>query len=187
MEITILQKGGSINIKEKAPSLKKALVGAGWDVNEQEGGQSFDLDLTAVLVGTDGKAKDVVYYGNLDAKGVHHTGDNITGEGDGDDEQVEVKLEEVDAAVTKVLFLVNIYEAKSKGQNFGMVKSSFVRVADADANQELARHDLQKEYDGKTGVVVAELNRAGDTWEFKAVAEGVDGSIDEILTSKGLK
>jgi tellurium resistance protein TerD len=194
MEITILPKGASVSIKEKAPNLKKVRVGAGWDVNE-EGDQTFDLDLTAVLLNAAGKVVDsngVVYYGNLDykvdgANAVHHTGDNLTGEGEGDDEQIEVELEKVSASVERIAFIVNIYEAKTKGQDFSKVKSSFVRLVDADGDKEFARHDLQSEYAGKSGVLVGELYRDGGAWHFKATAEGVDGSIDEILTAKAFK
>lgn len=186
-DITILPKGGSISIKEKAPDLKKAVVGCGWDTNEEENGQTFDLDLTAVTVTGDGKAKDVVYYGNLTSAGLRHTGDNLTGEGEGDDEQIEVTLADLPADVKEVYFLENIYDAQSKGQNFGMVKKTHVRVLDANGNRELARHDLASEYATKTGVIVAKFVRDNDSWKFEAVAEGVDGSIEEILKAKGFK
>lgn len=194
-DVTILPKGGSVSIKEKAPDLKKVRVGAGWDVNEQENGKSFDLDLTAVLLNAAGKVVDgkgVIYYGELDykvdgANVVHHTGDNLTGEGEGDDEQIEVELDKVPASVEKIAFLVNIYEAQSKGQNFGMVKSSFVRLVDTNGDKEFARHDLASEYAGKTGVLVGQLVRKDGSWHFEATAEGVDGSIDQILTAKGFK
>jgi tellurium resistance protein TerD len=183
-DITILPKGASISIKEKAPDLKKAVVGAGWDVNE---GLSMDLDLTAVTVKADGKAKDVVYYGNKDAAGLHHTGDNLTGEGEGDDEQIVVTLADLSSEVNEVVFLVNIYEATQKSQNFGQVKNSHVRVLNADGDKELARHDLAAEYATNTGVLVAKFVRDGDSWKFQAVGEGVNGSIDEILSAKGYK
>lgn len=193
-EITILPKGAAVSIKEKAPSLTKLSVGMGWDTNEEEGGKTFDLDATAVLLGADGKVVQdgVVYYGNLDfkndgANAVHHTGDNLTGEGEGDDEVIEVLLDKVPATVSKIAFIVNIYEAQSKAQNFGMVKSSFVRLVNAETKEEFARHDLASEYAGKTGVVVGELYREGDAWHFKAVAEGVDGSIDQIISTRGYK
>lgn len=187
MDTLNLKKGESLDLKKSSPSIKNALIGAGWDVNDEENGKSFDLDLTVALVKGDGKAKDVVFFGNLKATGVEHTGDNLTGEGDGDDEQVKLDLTAIEAEIAKLVFIVNIYEAKDKGQDFGMVKSSFVRVLDADGNKELAKYDLQKEYAGKSGVVVAELNRTGDSWEFKAVGEGVDGDINEILATKGFK
>jgi tellurium resistance protein TerD len=183
-DITILPKGGSISIKEKAPDLKKATVGTGWDVAD---GASMDLDLTAVTVKADGKAKDVVYYGNKDAAGVHHTGDNLTGEGEGDDEQIIVTLADLPAEVKEVLFLVNIYEGTQKSQNFGAVKNSHVRVLNADGDKELARHDLAAEYANNTGVIVAKFVRDNDSWKFEAVGEGVNGSIDQILSAKGLK
>lgn len=183
-DITILPKGGSIDIKEKAPDLKQAVVGTGWDVAD---GDSMDLDLTAVSVKADGKAKDVVYYGHKDAPGIHHTGDNLTGEGEGDDEQVVVTLADIPSDVQEVLFLVNIYEATQKNQNFGGVKNSHVRVLNADGDKELARHDLASEYASNTGVIVAKFVREGESWKFQAVGEGVNGSIDEILTAKDLK
>lgn len=185
MEVTILPKGGSVSIKEKAPNVKKVRVGAGWDISGDD--SSYDLDLTAVLLNSANKVVDangVVYYDNLNYTGVHHTGDNLTGEGEGDDEQIEVDLEALPASVEKVAFLVNIYDAKSKSQHFGQVNNSFVRVVDTDGDKELARHDLNKEYADKTGVLVATLVRNGGDWKFEATAEGVDGSIKEILTAK---
>lgn len=191
-EITIIPKGQSISIKEKAPTLTKLHVGMGWDTNEEENGESFDLDVTAVLLNTSGKSEAVVYYGNLDykvegANVVHHTGDNLTGAGEGDDEVIEVELEKVPSTIEKIVFLVNIYEAKDKGQDFSKVKSSFVRLVDKTTGAEFARHDLANEFAGKTGVVAGELHREGGEWKFKAVAEGVDGSIDQIMTTKGYK
>ena len=194
-DVVILPKGGSVSIAEKAPSLTKVRIGCGWDTNDEENGKTFDLDLTAVLLSEVGKVIDgkaVVYYGNLDyknagANAVHHTGDNLTGEGEGDDEQIEVELAKVPDNCHRIAFIVNIYEAASKGQNFGMVKSSFVRLVDTNGDKEFARHDLQAEYAGKTGVIVGELYREGGSWHFKATAEGVDGSIDQILTAKSFK
>lgn len=189
-DITIVPKGQSISIKEKAPELKKLHVGLGWDVNEGDG--AFDLDATAVLLNASGKAEKVVYYGELDYKVdgqnvVHHTGDNLTGEGEGDDEVIEMMLEKVPSTIERIAVIVNIYEAKSRSQDFSKVKSSFVRLVDADTKKEFARHDLQSEYAGKTGVLVGEFYRDGGEWKFKATAEGVDGSIEEIMSAKGYK
>lgn len=194
-EITIIPKGESVSIKEKAPALTKLHVGMGWDTNDEENGKSFDLDVTAVVLNDAGKVIDgggVIYYGNLDYKAngenvVHHTGDNLTGEGEGDDEVIEVSLDKLPATVAKIAFLVNIYDASSKGQDFSKVKSSFVRLVDANTQVEFARHDLASEFAGKSGVVVGELYKEGDAWKFKAIEEGVDGSIDQILSAKGYK
>lgn len=185
MEVTILPKGQSVDIKAKAtsPNVTKFTVGAGWDVNQGDG--EFDLDLTAVLLNAAGKvysSEGVVYYSHTDAPGVHHTGDNLTGEGEGDDEQIQVDLSALPADVVKVAFIVNIYEGKSRGQDFGKVNNSFVRVFETDGNKEIARHNLQAEYAGKTGVLVATLTKEG---QFEATAEGVDGSINDILKAKG--
>lgn len=194
MEVTILPKGGSVDIKAKAPNLTKLLVGTGWDVNEVEGGASYDLDLTAALLGSDGKVVEngVVYYQNLAYKAdgtvvVKHTGDNLTGAGEGDDESIEVELDKVPATIDRIAFLVNIYEAASKNQNFGAVNSSFVRIVDANTKEEIARHDLKSEYASNSGVLVGELLRESGAWHFKATAEGVNGSIDQILSARGMK
>lgn len=190
-DITIVPKGQSISIKEKAPQLKKLHVGLGWDVNESNG-KTFDLDATAVLLDASGKASAVVYYGDLEYKDngkavVKHTGDNLTGAGEGDDESIEILLDDVPSSIERIAVIVNIYEAKEKGQHFGDVKSSFVRLVDADTSKEFARHDLASEYAGKTGVLAGEFYREGGEWKFKATAEGVDGSIDEIMKAKGYK
>lgn len=189
-DVQILPKGASVSIKEKAPSLTQLLIGCGWDVAEQ-GGKTFDLDLTAALLKADGKvvdSKGVVYYGNLKyGDSIEHMGDNLTGEGEGDDEQMKLHLDKIPAEIERIVFLVNIYEADSKGQNFGMVNSSFVRLVNAETNEEFARHDLQKEYASNTGVLVGELYRENGSWHFKATAEGVNGSIDTILKTKGME
>jgi tellurium resistance protein TerD len=193
MEVTILPKGGTVNIKEKAPSLTKVLVGLGWDVDTSGG--EFDLDATAVLLNESGKVVDdkaVVYYGNLaytanGNKVVEHTGDNLTGEGDGDDESIILDLANMPENVAKIAVLVNIYEASSRSQNFGKVNSSFIRLADANSKEEFAKHDLQKEYASNTGVLAGEFYRQDGVWHFKATAEGVNGSISEILKSKGME
>jgi tellurium resistance protein TerD len=182
-QVTILPKGQSVDIKAKSQNKTKFTVGAGWDVIEGEG--SYDLDLTAVLLNASGKvykADGVVYYQHTDEPGVHHTGDNTTGEGEGDDEQIQVDLAALPADVVKVAFIVNIYEGKSKNQDFSKVNNSFVRVFETEGEKELARHDLKAEYAGKTGVLVATLSKEGN---FEATAEGVDGSIIEILKAKG--
>src|SRR5258708_7612597 len=106
-----LKKGESLDLKKSAPSITNAIIGAGWDVNKEENGKSFDLDLSAALVGTDGKAKDVVFFNNDTAQGVAHTGDNLTGEGEGDDEQIKLDLKAIAADVVKLVFIVNIFEA----------------------------------------------------------------------------
>ncbi|MBX4188380.1 MAG: TerD family protein, partial [Candidatus Doudnabacteria bacterium] len=159
------------------------------------GEEAFDLDATAVLLNASGKVVDsngVVYYGNLDYKSngqnvVHHTGDNLTGEGEGDDEVIEMLLDQVPSEIERIAVIVNIYEARQRGQDFSKVKSSFVRLVDTDGNKEFARHDLQNEYAGKSGILVGEFYREGGEWKFKATAEGVDGSIDQILSAKGFK
>lgn len=188
MDIQVLPKGGTVNIKAKAPTLTKLHVGTGWDMKEGVG--EFDLDLSAFLLNAAGKIVDsgLVYYGEKDYKdAVHHTGDNRTGAGEGDDEVIEVTLANIPAEVTRIPFLVNIYEGGKGGQNFGQVKNAFVRLVNAETKEEFARHDLASEYPTNTGVLVGELYRDGDAWAFKATAEGVNGEIKEILQAKGME
>lgn len=180
-----LSKGGKISLKKDNPSLTKVKVGAGWDA-----GDDFDLDLTAVLLNAAGKVdggeeNGVIYFNHQEGTGIKSLGDNRTGVGEGDDEVIEVELNTLPSSVEKVAFIVNIYEAKEKSQDFGKVNNSFVRVVDANGDKELVRHDLQAEYAGRSGVVVATLERSGGEWNFVATAEGVDGSISDIIAAKG--
>ncbi|EON33787.1 tellurium resistance protein tere [Gordonia terrae C-6] len=153
----------------------------GWDVLESAG--SADLDAMVLLLGADGKVRssqDFIFYGSAKVDGkiqtadgsVEHTGDNLTGEGDGDDEQIKVNLEAVAADVERIAFIVDIYNAQSKGQNFGQVKNAFVRLFNGDDQNEIVRYDLSEDYSGKVSVVVAELYRNNGEWKFKALGEG---------------
>lgn len=175
-----LTKGENINLTKEAPNLKNAVIGCGWDVHE---GVSADLDAMAFMLNKDGKVrsdKDFIYYGMDKHNGklastdgsVEHTGDNLTGEGDGDDEQIKVNLSAVPEDVDKIVFLVDIYQAQQKNQNFGQVKNAFVRLFDGDTNQEIVRYDLTEDYAGKTDVTVAELYRSNGEWKFRAIGEG---------------
>lgn len=180
-ETVSLTKGENINLTKEAPGLSKIVVGLGWDMLESA--STADLDAMALLLKEDGKVRgngDFIFYGmtKIDGKlktadgSVEHTGDNLTGEGDGDDEQIKVDLSLVPADVAKIVFLVDIYQAQSKGQNFGQVKNAFVRLVNGDDNSEVVRYDLSEDYSGKTDLVVAELYRHNGEWKFKAVGEG---------------
>lgn len=180
-ETVNLTKGENINLTKEAPGLKNAVVGLGWDVLESAG--SADLDAMVLLLGADGKVRssqDFIFYGSAKVDGkiktadgsVEHTGDNLTGEGDGDDEQIKVNLETVAADVERIAFIVDIYNARSKNQNFGQVKNAFVRLFNGDDQSEIVRYDLSEDYSGKISVVVAELYRNNGEWKFKALGEG---------------
>lgn len=194
-ETVNLTKGENINLTKEAPGLKNVVVGLGWDVLESAG--SADLDAMALLLGADGKvrsAKDFIFYGTskIDGKiksvdgSVEHTGDNLTGEGDGDDEQIKVSLDTVPADVDKIKFIVDIYQAQSKNQNFGQVKNAFVRLVNGDDQSEIVRYDLSEDYSGKIAVVVAELYRNNGEWKFKALGEGSAVPAGEFAREHGV-
>lgn len=193
-EVVKLTKGENINLSKDAngaeTGLKKVNVGLGWDTNGGSGA-AFDLDASVVLLKEDGKVrnnKDFVYFNNLKSEdgSVEHTGDNLTGEGDGDDEQIKVDLSTVPADVNKIQFVVNIYEAKSRNQNFGQVSNAFVRLFNPDGNEELVRYDLTEDYSGKISVTVAELYRNGADWKFKALGQGHDTEVVEVVRALGV-
>lgn len=184
-----LQKGQKINLTKENPGLNNIIVGLGWDVNKYDGQADFDLDASAFLVDQTGKvAKDTnfVFYGNLKTTGVEHTGDNTTGEGEGDDEQIKVDLKAVPADVDKIAFTVTIYEAENRKQTFGQVSNAFIRIVDANTNRELVRYDLGEDYSIETAIVVAELYRSGAEWKFNAIGSGFAGGLSALARNYGL-
>ena len=159
-----LSKGQKVDLTKGNPGLKKIMVGLGWDVNEFDSGADFDLDAAAFMLGDNGKCpteKEFVFYGNLEhASGaVLHMGDNLTGEGEGDDEQIEIDLSKVPANITKIAFTVTIYDSDARRQNFGQVSNSFIRIVDETSGAELIRYDLGEDFSIETAVVVGELYR----------------------------
>lgn len=183
-----LAKGQKISLTKTAPNLKKIVVGLGWDVNKYDGQSAFDLDASAFLVNDEGKSTDdnFVYYGHKIAKGVEHTGDNLTGAGDGDDEQILVNLDEIPANIQKVAFTVTIYEADARKQSFGQVENAFIRIVDAETNEELVRYDLSEDYSIETAIVVAELYRNNGEWKFSAIGSGFQGGLGALCQNYGL-
>ena len=159
-----LSKGQKVDLTKGNPGLKKIMVGLGWDVNAFDSGADFDLDAAAFMVGANGKCpteKEFVFYGNLEhpSHAVKHMGDNLTGEGEGDDEQIEIELEKVPTNVEKIAFTVTIYDADVRKQNFGQVANAFIRIVDETTNTELIRYDLGEDFSIETAVVVGELYR----------------------------
>ncbi|MBS4959519.1 MAG: TerD family protein [Clostridiales bacterium] len=187
-----LQKGQKVSLTKGNPGLKKLMVGLGWDVNQFDGGADFDLDAAAFLVGENGKvlsSEDFVFYGNLKHKSgaVEHMGDNLTGEGDGDDEQIKVNLEKVPANISKVIFTCTIYDAEARRQNFGQVSNAFIRIVDESTNEELIRYDLGEDFSIETAVVVGEIYRYNGEWKFNAVGSGFQGGLAVLCNNYGVE
>ena len=186
-----LTKGQKVDLTKGNPGLCNLLVGLGWDINRYDGGSDFDLDTAAFLLGGDGKTAsdaDFVFYGNLKhASGaVEHLGDNLTGEGDGDDEQIKIDLSKVPETVEKIDFTVTIYEAEERRQNFGQVSNAFIRIVDEANNTELIRYDLGEDFSSETAVVVGELYRNNGEWKFNAIGSGFQGGLHALCQNFGV-
>jgi tellurium resistance protein TerD len=187
-----LTKGGNVSLtKEAGPAgLSAVIVGLGWDTRTTTG-TDFDLDASALLVKTDGKVlsdQHFVFYGNLKSPegAVEHTGDNVTGEGEGDDEQIKVNLVTVPAEADKIVFPVSVYDADTRQQNFGQVRNAFIRVVNAADNAELARYDLSEDASTETAMIFGELYRSGAEWKFRAVGQGYAAGLKGIASDFGV-
>lgn len=185
-----LQKGGNVNLTKEAPGLTAVTVGLGWDERTTDG-KEHDLDASVVICGADGKVlsdKHFIFFNNLVSPdgSVEHTGDNLTGEGEGDDEQVKVNLAGVPAEADKVVFTVAIYEADARGQTFGQVRNAFIRVVNQADGAELARYDLSEDASTETAMVFGELYRNGAEWKFRAVGEGYTSGMAGIAKAFGV-
>ncbi|MBM7700863.1 TerD family protein [Kurthia huakuii] len=186
-----LQKGQKVDLTKGNPGLSNIVVGLGWDTNKYDGGQDFDLDSSVFLLNEASKVDDpanFVFYNNtVGGNGsVEHSGDNLTGVGDGDDEAVKVDLQNVPQNVSRIAFTVTIHDADARGQNFGMVSNSFIRIIDAASNTELIRYDLGEDFSIETAIVVGELYRHGTEWKFNAVGAGYQGGLAALATDYGL-
>lgn len=186
-----LAKGQRIDLTKTNPGLTKVVVGLGWDTNKYSGGADFDLDASAFLLHEDGKAKgadDFVFYNNPTggADSVTHTGDNRTGEGEGDDEQIIVDFSKVPAHIQRIGITVTIYDYEGRGQNFGQVSNAFVRVVDASSDREVLRFDLGEDFSTETAVVFCEFYRSGIDWKFQAIGSGFAGGLAALCKNYGL-
>ena len=186
-----LAKGQKVDLTKTHPGLKEVLIGLGWDTNKYDGGSEFDLDSAAFLLGASGKVTsdgDFVFYNNLKhASGsVEHLGDNLTGAGEGDDEQMKIDLSKVPADIQKIDFTVTIHEADTRKQNFGQVENAFIRVVNAATNEELIRYDLGEDFSIETAVVVGELYRHGGEWKFQAIGSGFSGGLAALGRNFGV-
>ncbi|MDU1201691.1 MAG: TerD family protein [Clostridiales bacterium] len=190
MAIT-LSKGQKVSLTKGNPGLKNIVVGLGWDTNKYDGGFDFDLDSAAFLLGENDKVNsdsDFIFYNNLkhSSGAVQHLGDNLTGEGDGDDEQVKLDLSLVPQNVNKIAFTVTIHEAQERRQNFGQVNNSYVRVVNADTNQELLKYELGEDFSIETAVVVCEIYRHNGEWKFNALGSGFEGGLEALCKNFGV-
>ena len=186
-----LKKGQKVDLTKGNPNLSKILVGLGWDTNKYDGGSDFDLDAAAFLLGANGKVtgdEDFVFYNNLKhASGsVEHLGDNLTGAGEGDDEQIKIDLAAVPANIEKIDFTVTIHEAEQRKQNFGQVSNAFIRVVDEANNKELIRYDLGEDFSIETAVVVGEIYRNNGEWKFNAIGSGFQGGLAALGRNFGV-
>lgn len=186
-----LQKGQKVDLrKSDGGTLRKVVVGLGWDEAEKKGlfsrkTTNIDCDASAFLC-TNGRIADdddIVYFSRLKHKSgaVLHMGDNLTGAGDGDDEQITVDLANLPADYDKIIFVVNIYSASARKQHFGMIKNAFIRIFDAETNQELCKYNLSENYDGMTAMIFGEMYRYNGNWKFNAIGQATkDDTIREL-------
>ncbi|MFC0039142.1 TerD family protein [Actinomadura rayongensis] len=185
-----LAKGGNVSLTKAAPNLTRVSVGLGWDVRATTGAD-FDLDASALLLNGSGKVisdHHFVFFNNLRSPdgSVEHTGDNLTGEGEGDDESINVDLSGVPAECERIVFPVSIYDAENRGQSFGQVRNAFIRIVDRSDDNELARFDLTEDASTETAMVFGELYRHGGEWKFRAVGQGYASGLAGIALDFGV-
>ena len=187
-----LSKGQKVDLTKNNPGLKNVVVGLGWDTNKYDGGNDFDLDSSVFLLGENGKVtteSDFVFYNN--PKGgngsIEHTGDNRTGAGDGDDEQVKVSLGTVPANIQRIAFTITIHDAETRNQNFGQVANAYCRIFNEETGEELIRYDLGEDFSIETALVAGELYRHNGEWKFSAIGSGYQGGLAALATDFGLQ
>ncbi|MFT3679792.1 MAG: TerD family protein [Ferruginibacter sp.] len=176
-----LQKG-----QREVISAPQFIIGLGWDTNSTSTGSAFDLDASLFVLGENKKVLShahFIFYNNLKTPdgAVEHTGDNLTGDGDGDDEQVKIDLSKIDANATEICIVVTIHEAESRGQNFGQVRNSFIRIADSGTNSDIVKYELEEDFSVETAVEFGRLYKRGTEWKFEAVGMGMKGGLQDYL------
>ena len=186
-----LSKGSRVSLSKEAPGLSKILVGLGWDTNSSDTGAEFDLDASAFLLGASGKVeneKNFVFYNNLTSAdgSVVHTGDNRTGEGEGDDEAIKIDLSKISPNVKEIDIVVTIHEANARRQNFGMVKNSFMRIVDERSGKEIARYDLEEDFSTETAVSFGKIYFKVNEWRFAANGSGFKEGLAGFCKQFGL-
>ena len=185
-----LVKGGNVSLSRTVPSLKKILIGLGWDAKATDG-DDFDLDASAFMLGENGKVKgddDFIFYNQLLSKcgSVEHTGDNRTGDGDGDDEALKITLDKVPATVMRIVIGVTLHDADARRQNFGQVSDAFMRIVNLDNDIEIARFDLAEDYSTETAMIFGEVYSHNGEWKFKAVGQGFSGGLESMCRQFGV-
>ncbi|QJD96452.1 TerD family protein [Mucilaginibacter robiniae] len=176
-----LQKG-----QREAINAPKFVIGLGWDTNSATTGTGFDLDASIFILGDNKKLladEYFVFYNNLVSpdNAVEHTGDNLTGAGDGDDEQIKVDLSKIDSRATEICIVVTIHEAASRRQNFGQVRNSFMRIFNADTNTEMLKYELEEDFSIETAVEFGRIYKRNNEWKFEAMGSGMKGGLQEYL------
>ena len=185
-----LSKGGNVSLSKEAPGLKTIVIGLGWDTRSTDG-SAFDLDASMFMLKTDEKVRsdsDFIFYNNKKSGdgSVEHLGDNTTGEGEGDDEQIKVNLDGVPQDVAKLSVGVTIHEADTRSQNFGMVSNAFIRVVNGSDNSEIARYDLSEDASTETAMLFGEVYRKDNEWKFKAIGQGFAGGLGPMARNYGV-
>ena len=186
-----LAKGSNVSLSQSAPGLKKILIGLGWDARATDG-QDFDLDASIFLLKENSKVRnedDFIFYNNLisECQSVEHTGDNRTGDGDGDDEALIVDLVNVPSEIQRLAITVTIFDAELIKQNFGQVKDAFMRIVNMENNVEIARFDLSEDYSTETAMIFGEIYRNNGDWKFKAIGQGFSGGLEAMCQNYGVQ
>ncbi len=189
MAIT-LNKGGNVSLTKNQPALKNILVGLGWEARSTNG-SAFDLDASAFLLAETGQVRgddDFIFYNQLKSPcgAIEHTGDNRTGDGDGDDESIKIKLDQVAPTIRRIVVCVTIHDGTNRKQSFGQVSDAFMRIVNADTNEEIVRFDLSEDYSTETAMIFGEVYRHNDEWKFKAVGQGFAGGLDAMCKQFGI-
>ena len=185
-----LSKGGNVSLSKADPGMRNVLIGLGWDVRATDG-QDYDLDASVFLLAANGKVRsdsDFIFYNNLTSNdgSVEHTGDNRTGEGDGDDESIKIHLDKIASDVEKMVFVVTIHDAQALQQNFGQVEGAFIRLVHDDTNIEVARYDLTEDASTETAMRFGELYRHNNEWKFRAIGQGYAGGLASVCQQYGI-
>ena len=186
-----LSKGQKVSLTKGNPGLSKVMIGLGWDINQFDTGSAFDLDAAAFMLGDNGKCpteKEFIFYGNLEhpSKSVKSMGDNRTGVGDGDDEQIQIDLTKIPSNISKVVFTVTIYDAEARRQNFGQVRNAFIRICNEENGEELVKYDLDEDFSIETAVVFGELYKHNGEWKFNAIGSGYQGGLAALCSAYGI-
>ena len=187
-----LQKGQKVSLTKDNPGLNNVVVGIGWDINRFDTGGDFDLDSAAFMLTDAGRVSnqdDFIFFGNLThpSGSVIHLGDNLTGAGDGDDEQIRIELSKVPANISRIAFTVTIYDAEQRRQNFGQVSNAYVRIFDESNGVELLRYDLGEDFSIETAAVFGELYKNGAEWKFNAIGSGYQGGLAALCNNYGVE